>query len=489
MMIWLPVLLPAIAALSTFLLGERRPRARNTLNLIAAAASVGTVVVLVIRAYGGEVAVGAIPMMSDLDLGVHSDLTGLLFSTVATVLWMITLVYAIGYMEHAADQARFFGFFALCIAAANGVALATDPVSLFVFYEILTLTTYPLVVHSGTPEALAAGRKYLLYALTGGMLLLLGNAWLYALAGPTPFTPGGALAGVETHTTALRAIFFLMAAGFGVKAAIMPLHGWLPGAMVAPAPVSSLLHAVAVVKAGVFGIIRLINELYGPALASSLGVTQVLAAFAAASIIVASVIALRQDDLKKRLAYSTVAQLSYITLGVALCSPLAAAGALAHLAHHAFMKITMFFTAGSLAETLHVKKLSEMGGVARRMPVTMGSFAVAAFALAGIPPLAGFASKWLLGSGSVEAGASWALIVYVAAGALAMGYMVPILLAAMRPGDHGAPEGVESDPRMLWPIVIVAAMSIVLGLTAGLPGSPVHWALTAVAPAFGGVTP
>ncbi|MEL7668639.1 MAG: proton-conducting transporter membrane subunit, partial [Actinomycetota bacterium] len=365
MMIWLPVLLPAIAALSTFLLGERRPRARNTLNLIAAAASVGTVVVLVIRAYGGEVAVGAIPMMSDLDLGVHSDLTGLLFSTVATVLWMITLVYAIGYMEHAADQARFFGFFALCIAAANGVALATDPVSLFVFYEILTLTTYPLVVHSGTPEALAAGRKYLLYALTGGTLLLLGNAWLYALAGPTPFTPGGALAGVETHTTALRAIFFLMAAGFGVKAAIMPLHGWLPGAMVAPAPVSSLLHAVAVVKAGVFGIIRLINELYGPALASSLGVAQALAAFAAASIIVASVIALRQDDLKKRLAYSTVAQLSYITLGVALCSPLAAAGALAHLAHHAFMKITMFFTAGSLAETLHVKKLSEMGGVAR----------------------------------------------------------------------------------------------------------------------------
>jgi multicomponent Na+:H+ antiporter subunit D len=236
-------------------------------------------------------------------------------------------------------------------------------------------------------------------------------------------------------------------------------------------------------------MIRLVNELFGPELASALGVAQVLAVLAATSIVVASVIALRQDDLKKRLAYSTVAQLSYITLGVALCSPLAAAGALAHLAHHAFMKITMFFTAGSLAETLHVKKLSQMGGVARRMPLTMTSFAVAAFALTGIPPLAGFASKWLLGSGSVEAGEPWALIVYVGAGALAMGYMLPILIASIRPGDQDAAEGTESDPRMLWPIVIVGALSIILGLTAGIPGSPAHWAMMAVAPSFGGVTP
>ncbi len=489
MIVWLPILIPATVGIITFALGETRARARNATNLVGAAISAAIVVWLAAGAYGGEVVSSAIPMLPTISLGMHADLTGMLFSAVASVLWFVTLIYAIGYMDHARDRARFFGFFALCIAAANGVALASDPISLFLFYEILSLTTYPLVVHSGSTEARAAGRKYLLYALSGGTALLLGVSWLTVLAGQTPFTPGGALAGIEGQTAALRAIFGLMVVGFGVKAALMPLHGWLPGAMVAPAPVSSLLHAVAVVKAGVFGMIRLVNELYGPELASSLGVAQVLSALAAISIIVASAIALRQDDLKRRLAYSTIAQLSYITLGVALCSPLAAAGALAHLAHHAFMKITMFFTAGSLAETLHVKKLSQMGGVARRMPVTMSAFAVAAFALAGIPPLAGFASKWQLGAGAVESGSPWALLVYVAAGALAMGYMMPILFASLRTGDLGTRDGLESDPRMLWPIVLVAVVSIVMGLAAGVPGSPAHWALSAVLPSFGGVMP
>ncbi len=486
---WLPMLIPAIAGIATFALGESRGRARNAVNLTAAAMSMALVARLVVHAYNGTVVASTIPMLPGLELGMSADLLGLLFAAVATVLWGVTLVYAIGYMDHAADRARFFGFFALCIAAANGVALADDPLSLFIFYEILSLTTYPLVVHTGTPEALAAGRKYLFYALGGGAALLVGVAWLATIAGQTPFTPGGALTTVSGRTAELRVIFALMVAGFGVKAALMPLHGWLPGAMVAPAPVSSLLHAVAVVKAGVFGIIRLVNELYGPDLATSLGVATPLAILAAVSIIVASVIALRQDDFKRRLAYSTIAQLSYITLGTALCSPLAAAGALAHLAHHAVMKITMFFTAGSVYETLHVKKVSQMPGLARRMPLTMASFAVAAFALAGIPPLVGFASKWMLGVGSTQGGSVWALLVYVSSGALALGYMVPILTSALREGDHAPARGAESDPRMLWPIVTVGVLTVVLGLTAGLPGSPVHWAMTAIAPSFGGWTP
>ncbi|MBN2847661.1 MAG: monovalent cation/H+ antiporter subunit D family protein [Coriobacteriia bacterium] len=473
----------------TFALGEDRSKARAAVNLGGAALASGTVISLVVGAYSGTVRTGEIPLLPGLPLTMHADLLGLLFSAVATVLWGVTLIYAIGYMDHARDRARFFGFFAWCIAAANGVALAADPLSLFLFYEVLSLTTYPLVVHSGTPEALAAGRKYLFYALGGGAALLVGVAWLTAIAGPVRFTPGGALGSLAGHQTELRVIFGLLTAGFGVKAALVPLHGWLPGAMVAPAPVSSLLHAVAVVKAGVFGIIRLVNELYGPELATSLGVAQVLAVVAAIGIIFGSVVALRQDNLKRRLAYSTVAQLSYITLGTALCSPLAAAGALAHLAHHAVMKITMFFTAGSLAETLHVKTLSGLPGVARRMPITMTSFAVAAFALAGIPPLAGFASKWMLGAGAAEGGSVWALLVYVASGALALGYMVPILAASLRDGEQPARTGAESDPRMLWPIVIVAILSVVFGVTAGMPGSPAHWAVTAIAPSFGGWTP
>lgn len=489
MTVWLPVLVPALVGTVTFALGESRQRARNAVNLGGAALAIAVVVRLVWLAYHGEAASSAIPMLPGLALGMSADLLGLLFAAVATVLWGVTLVYAIGYMDHASDRARFFGFFAWCIAAANGVALADDPLSLFIFYEILSLTTYPLVVHSGTPEALAAGKKYLFYALGGGAALLVAVAWLATIAGQTPFTPGGALAAVSGRTAELRVIFGLFVAGFGVKAALVPLHGWLPGAMVAPAPVSSLLHAVAVVKAGVFGIIRLVNELYGPELATSLGVAEPLAVLAAVTIVFASVVALRQDDFKRRLAYSTVAQLSYITLGTALCSPLAAAGALAHLAHHAVMKITMFFTAGSVYETLHVKKVSQMPGLARRMPLTMTSFAIAAFALAGLPPLAGFASKWMLGAGAVEGGSVWAILIYVASGALAIGYMAPVLTSALREGDHRPAEGAESDPRMLWPIVTVGVLTVILGLTAGLPGSPVHWAMTAIAPSFAGWAP
>ena len=486
---WLPVLLPLLVSGATFALGERRSGARAALNLIGALASALAVIVLSINAFGGVESSASVPLLPGVALGVSADLLGLLFSAVATILWCVTLVYAIGYMEHGNDRARFFGFFALCIAAANGVALAEGPLSFFLFYEVLSLATYPLVVHSGTREALAAGRKYLIYALGGGTALLVGVVWLHVLAGPTPFTPGGALAAVSGRTAELRAIFALMVLGLGVKAALMPLHGWLPGAMVAPAPVSSLLHAVAVVKAGVFGIVRLVNELYGPELATSLGVARPLAVAAAVSIIVASVIALRQDDLKRRLAYSTIAQLSYITLGTALCMPLAAVGALAHLAHHAVMKITMFFTAGSLAETLHVKRVSELHGVARRMPLTMASFALAALALAGIPPLAGFYSKWLLGTGAAQGGAWWATLVYIASGALAMGYMLPILITSLKPGELKPHRGVESDARMLVPIVIVGVATLVLGLTAGLPASPVGWAMRALAPTFGLVVP
>ncbi len=458
------------------------------MGFAGAVAAAVSVVLLAVDAYGGRVAGSVVEMLPGLGLGVESDLLGLLFATVATVLWLVTLVYAVGYMEHHRDRARFFGFFALCIAAANGVALSADLLSFLVFYEVLSLATYPLVVHSGTEEALAAGRRYLLYALGGGAALLAGVVWLYALAGQVPFTPGGALGDVADRAAELRAIFALLVVGLGVKAALVPLHGWLPGAMVAPAPVSALLHAVAVVKAGVFGIVRLVNEVYGPGLTESLGLAAPLAAVAAATILFGSIVAMRQDDLKKRLAYSTVAQLSYITLGTALCTPLAAVGAVAHLAHHAVMKITMFFTAGSLAETRHVKKVSELDGIGRLMPLTMTSFAVASFGLAGIPPFAGFFSKWPLGTGAAQGGDVWATLLFVTSGALAAGYLFPILLRAVRPGVERR-RGPESDPRLLWPIVTTAVLVIALGVLAGVPGSPLDWAARAVGPTYAGWSP
>jgi multicomponent Na+:H+ antiporter subunit D len=236
-------------------------------------------------------------------------------------------------------------------------------------------------------------------------------------------------------------------------------------------------------------MVRLVNEVYGPGLATSLGVARPLAALAAVTILFGSIVALRQDDIKKRLAYSTVAQLSYITLGVALCSPLAAVGAVAHLAHHAVMKIAMFFTAGSLAETHHIKRVSQLDGVGRLMPLTMASFTVAALGLSGIPPFAGFFSKWLLGIGAAEGGQVWATLLFVTSGALAVGYLAPIVLRAVRPSQAGREPGLESDPRLLWPIVAVALLTIAFGLLAGVPGSPVEWAARAVAPSYAGWTP
>ncbi len=499
---WLPVLLPAVVSLVTFVAGEERGRLRVAVNLGGALISAVVVIRLAVDAYAGRVHTWEIETLPGLAVGLSSDLLGLLYATVATVLWGVTLVYAFGYMSHAEDRARFFGFFALCIASANGIALSNDLLTLFVFYEVLSLATYPLVVHSGTAKALAAGRRYLYYALGGGAALLVGLVWLHVLSGSLAFVPGGALASVADHVGELRAIFALLVIGFGVKAALVPLHGWLPGAMVAPAPVSALLHAVAVVKAGVFGIVRLVNEVYGPELARSIGVAQPLAILAAATILFGSIVALRQDDIKKRLAYSTVAQLSYITLGTALCSPLAAIGALAHLAHHAAMKITMFFTAGSLAETHHIKSVSRLDGIGRVMPLTMWSFAIASFGLAGLPPVAGFFSKFPLGVGAAQAGEIWAVILFVTSGALAVGYLAPILIRAARRGDadafgdrsvdatrSAARRRPESDPRMLWPVVTVALLALAMGLLAGVPGSPLDWAARALAPSFVGWTP
>jgi multicomponent Na+:H+ antiporter subunit D len=260
------------------------------------------------------------------------------------------------------------------------------------------------------------------------VLLLIGVAWLRSIAGPLNLFRAGILDAwpSELHG-AFRAIFFLLIAGLGVKAAIIPLHGWLPNAMVAPAPVSALLHAVAVVKAGAFGIVRVVYDVFGIEFASQLGLLTPLAAVAAVTIIYGSVRALSQDGLKKRLAFSTVSQVSYIALGASILGPIATIGGVVHLVHQGLMKITLFFCAGNLAETIGVHKVSEMNGVGRRMPWTMAAFTVGALGMIGVPPIAGFVSKWYLGTGSVAAGADWVIVVLGASSLLNAMYFLPIL--------------------------------------------------------------
>jgi len=422
-------------------------------------------------------------LVEGFDFGLHADPFSLLFVTLSAVLWLLTTIYAVGYLEGSAHQRRFFGFFSLCVSATTGIALAANLLTFLIFYEMLTLTTYPLVVHRGTGKSLRAGRLYLLYALSGGAALLLGVVWLQSLVGPIEFSERGILSQADVGLYGpLRIIFALMIAGFGVKAALVPLHGWLPEAMVAPAPVSALLHAVAVVKAGAFGIVRVVYDVYGVEFCTVLGVATPLAVAASITILYGSVRALYQDDLKRRLAYSTVSQVSYIVLGTAVLGPLATTGGIVHLVHQGVMKITLFFAAGNLAETLGVKKIADLRGTGRRMPGTMAAFTIAALGMIGLPPTAGFISKWFLATGAAAAQQWWVIGVLVSSSVLNAIYFLPIIYAAWFqtppeawPAEH--PRGrFETSLQLLIPPLVTAALTLLMGLLAGLPISALDWA-------------
>ncbi|MBK7506626.1 MAG: monovalent cation/H+ antiporter subunit D family protein [Bacteroidetes bacterium] len=485
----LPVLIlltSAVPGLAIFFLGEERHLARATLNLAGAMAKVALLGLVLWGVFHGHAYETRLPFLPGIDFVLRVDAPALLFGALSGVLWLLTTVYAIAYLEHSPHRSRFFGFFSLCVTASMGVALAGNLVTFLVFYEFLTLTTWPLVVHRGTPQALAGGRVYLAYTLGGSALLLAGIAWLHAVAGPVEFTERGALAAVAGRAPELRAIFALLAAGLGVKAALVPLHGWLPRAMVAPAPVSALLHAVAVVKAGAFGLVRLVYDVFGIEFGEQLGVLAPLAVVAAVTIVWGSLRAVFQDDLKKRLAYSTVSQVSYIVLGTAVVGELSTVGGLVHLVHQGLMKITLFFCAGNLAETLGVHKVSEMGGAGRRMPLTMAAFTVGALGMMGLPPLAGFVSKWYLGVGALQAGQGWVIWVLAASTLLNAAYFLPILRAAwFEPAPAAWPHEEtfrhETALGLLVPPLVTALLVIAAGLFAGSDFSPLAWAKLIVA--------
>jgi multicomponent Na+:H+ antiporter subunit D len=418
-------------------------------------------------------------------LAFRADALGMFFSVVSSTLWLFTTIYAIGYMEREPHRRRFFGFFALCVSTTVGVAFAENLLTMFLFYESLTICTYPLVIHEETPEAMRAGRKYLAYTLTGGAFVLLGSIWTYQLAGTMTLSQPGILS-LESGRSTLTALFVCLIAGFGVKAAIMPLHGWLPSAMVAPTPVSALLHAVAVVKVGAFGILRVIYNVFGVALLRELGVCDWLAALAAFTILAASVIAIFQDNFKRRLAFSTVSQLSYIVLGAALLTPLAATAAIAHIANQAFAKIRMFFVAGAIQRTTGKTTIHELAGIGYRMPYTMGAFTVAALSFVGVPLFAGFVTKWYLSLGALQADAWWYVIVMLVSSLLNAAYWLPIVYTAFFKAPAGSQvETHEAHWTLLLPTLACAAYVIFLGSTASVPGMPLSLAQAAVKFVFG----
>ncbi|MGY6555934.1 MAG: complex I subunit 5 family protein [Wenzhouxiangella sp.] len=470
-----------LAGLIIFIAGERRWRLRTTVNLLAAILKLLLVILIGVLVLGGETPEFRVALVPNLDLVLRADALSLLFASLSAVLWLVTTVYAIAYLERSPNRARFFGFFSLCVTATMGVSMAGNLLTFFIFYELLTLTTWPLVVHSGTPAAIRAGRTYLRYTLSGGALFLIGLVWLYGLAGPQDFIAGGKLADLELDANwALSLIFVLLVIGMGVKAALVPLHCWLPEAMVAPAPVSALLHAVAVVKAGAFGLVRLVEDVYGQPLVAALGLDLPLLILAAITILYGSVQALRQTDLKKRLAFSTVSQVSYITLGIAIGGPIATIGGVVHLVHQGLMKIILFFCAGTYGNLLGIKSIHQLDGVGRRMPWTSASFTVGALGMIGLPPVAGFISKWYLGAGAVAVDRAWVVGVLVTSTVLNAAYFLPVL---KRIWLHPPPEHYPKETKvsrlevagLVGPSIVAALLALGVGLLAGHPLSPLSW--------------
>ncbi len=459
---------PAAGALLIALAG-RWPNLREAVTLATAALLLLCVLSLLpVVGAGGRPALMLFTLLPGLDIALRLEPLGMLFALVASGLWIVNSIYSIGYMRGNGEshQTRFFVCFALALAATMGIAMAANLITLFLFYELLTLVTYPLVTHHGSDKARAGGRTYLgLLMGTSIVFLLPALVFVWHIAGSTDFRPGGVLGGRLGHgeTAALLALFV-----FGIgKAALMPIHRWLPAAMVAPTPVSALLHAVAVVKAGVFSVLKVVLYTFGPdslAVAGRHGSSDWLVVLAGFTILAASLVALRADNLKRRLAYSTISQLAYVTMAAAVLAPLSLMGAMLHIAAHALGKITLFFAAGSIYTAAHKTEVSQLDGIGRRMPWTLVAFAIGSLSMIGLPPAAGFVSKWYMLSGAMATQQWLAVAVVVLSTLLNAGYFLPIVYRAffVEPSDeaaaHGAGDG-HVHGEAPWPMVLASTLT------------------------------
>jgi multicomponent Na+:H+ antiporter subunit D len=465
--------IPAAGAVLIVACG-RAPNLREAVTLLTAVALLGTVFSLLEPVLGGaRPELALFNLLPGIPLAFRVEPLGMLFALVASGLWIVNSLYSIGYMrgndEH--HQTRFYACFALALAATMGVAFSANLLTLFGFYELLTLVTYPLVTHHGDDEARRGGRVYLGYLLVTSIVFLLpGIIATWTLAGTTDFRPGGILAAAPLSNAALGGLLALYMFGIG-KAALMPVHRWLPAAMVAPTPVSALLHAVAVVKAGVFVAVKVVVYVFGAETLAGVRTADWLPTVAGFTIIAASVVALRADNLKRRLAYSTVSQLSYVVLAAALLVPLSIVGAILHIATHAVAKITLFFAAGAIYTAAHKTEVSQLDGIGRRMPWTMAAFTIGALSLIGIPPAAGFFSKWYVVQGSAAAGNWVALTVIGASTLLNAAYFLPIVYAAFFRPERVAPahEHGEAPVASVAALVITAAATLVLPFFGSIP--------------------
>ena len=474
-LILLPILIPFVASI---LLTQKKWVGEDRLKRFVAVTVFGNFIVLLVvvsRFPGAQLHLLTLNRL--LDLYLRPDSLGILFAVMTSILWIFTTFYAFEYMKHEKRIRQFYAFFLFTLGVTVGVAFAGNLLTFYLFYELLTLATFPLVIHSGTEEALASGRKYIIYTFSGATLVLLGMVLIYSVTNDLSFVPKGIMTdhvfpGMEQREYLVLLVGYLtLFLGFGVKAALAPFHGWLPSAMVAPTPVSALLHAVAVVKSGIIALIRITYYLFGAAAVGFLGAAAYLLPIIVLTIAMGSFLALHQDNLKKRLAFSTISQLGYIILGIALLNTDAFIGAMLHLINHAVIKITLFFVAGAIYYQTGFKSVHQLDGIGKRMKVTMACFGISVISLIGIPPTNGFVSKWFLALGALIEHNVFYAIILLLSGFLTAAYLLPLAITSFfsKRENHelaGIGEGNSLDPSdtMLLPIVLLTAMVVMLGI-------------------------
>jgi multicomponent Na+:H+ antiporter subunit D len=469
----LATLVTPLVGVVLIVLSGSKPNLRETLILMTA----GTLFALVASLFpvvmaGGRPEALLGEMLPGLSIAFKVEPLGMIFAGIASFLWIITTIYSIGYMRghHEKNQTSFYAFFAIAIFSVMGVAFAANLLTLFVFYEVLSICTYPLVAHHGDEKAKRGARIYLGILLSTSIaFFLLAMIWTWNVAGTLDFTKGGILQG-KASDLVVGVLLALFVFGIG-KAAVMPFHRWLPAAMVAPTPVSALLHAVAVVKAGVFSVLKVTVYIFGIDFIRDIGVSEWLQYMAAGTILIASIVAMTKDNLKARLAYSTVSQLSYIVLGAMLATSMGVVGGGMHIAMHAFGKITLFFCAGAILVASHKTEISQMKGIGKTMPFTTFAFLIGALSIIGLPPFGGLWGKWFLGIGALQADQMIMVAVLMISSLLNIAYLLPIPIRGFfsQPDDDGHGDGhghgdkiQEAPPTCLIAIAITCIGCVVL---------------------------
>ena len=472
-MIMVPILFPMITGAILPLFKFEKRRSRNLYTELITLLNSIMLVVLLFNAPKGTVR--ALNLAGDLEITFQVDGLGSVFAGLIAFLWPIATLYAFEYMEHHAKETAFFTFYTMTYGVTLGIAFAANLMTMYMFYEMLTLVTLPLVMAGMSREAIMAGRKYILYSMGGAAFAFIGFIFIFTFGTTMNFVPGGVLEGADItgRENLLRAVYVLAVLGFGVKAAVFPFHRWLPTASIAPTPVTALLHAVAVVKAGAFAIIRITYYSFGTGFLKGTFAQYIVMCFAMVTIIYGSARAVKEPHFKRRLAYSTVSNLSYIVFGASLMSTAGLTAALSHMVYHAVIKITLFFCAGAVLCRTHKEYVKELNGLGHKMPVTFAAFTVGALSLTGVPPFPGFISKWNLCTAAVSEGTPLAYAgigVLLTSAFLTAIYMFTTLFRAYFPNDEFDYKTIKgfSDPgwQMCVPFVIFIAAMLSLSFTA-----------------------